>query len=54
MSDKKEILRSDGVILLGVGVFLKVMDVLEERDLVCVLKEVCDIGKLFFGICLGM
>ena len=32
----------------------KAMDVLEERDLVCVLKEVCDIGKPLLGICLGM
>ena len=33
------------MILPGVGAFPKAMDVLEERDLVCVLKEVCDIGK---------
>ena len=42
-SDKEEILRSDGVILPGVGAFPKAMEVLKERDLVCVLKEVCDI-----------
>ncbi|AJQ58174.1 imidazole glycerol phosphate synthase subunit HisH [Bacillus thuringiensis] len=53
-SDKEEILRSDGVILPGVGAFPKAMEVLEERDLVCVLKEVCDIGKPLLGICLGM
>jgi len=37
--DKEKILRSDGVILPGVGAFPKAMDVLEEKDLVCVLKE---------------
>ncbi len=42
------------MILPGVGAFPKAMDVLEERDLVCVLKEVCDIGKPLLGICLGM
>ncbi|CAM4010412.1 imidazole glycerol phosphate synthase, glutamine amidotransferase subunit [Bacillus luti] len=53
-SDKEEILRSDGVILPGVGAFPKAMDVLEEKDLVCVLKEIGDIGKPLLGICLGM
>ncbi|PFJ18847.1 imidazole glycerol phosphate synthase subunit HisH [Bacillus cereus] len=53
-NDKEEILRSDGVILPGVGAFPKAMEVLEENDLVCVLKEIGDIGKPFLGICLGM
>ncbi|MBE7118762.1 imidazole glycerol phosphate synthase subunit HisH [Bacillus cereus] len=52
--DKEEILRSDGVILPGVGVFPKAMDVLEEKDLVCVLKEAGSSGKPLLGICLGM
>ncbi|EJV88391.1 imidazole glycerol phosphate synthase subunit HisH [Bacillus mycoides] len=52
--DKKEILRSDGVILPGVGTFPKAMGVLEEKDLVCVLKEVGSLGKPLLGICLGM
>ena len=52
--DKKEILRSDGVILPGVGAFPKAMGVLEEKDLVCVLKEVGSLGKPLLGICLGM
>jgi glutamine amidotransferase len=52
--DKEEILRSDGLILPGVGVFPKAMDVLEEKDLVCVLKEAGSSGKPLLGICLGM
>lgn len=52
-SNKEEILRSDGVILPGVGAFPKAMDVLEEKDLVCVLKEIGEIGKPLLGICLG-
>jgi len=52
--DKEEILRSDGVILPGVGAFPKAMDVLEEKDLVCVLKEFGSSGKPLLGICLGM
>ncbi|MBE7102993.1 imidazole glycerol phosphate synthase subunit HisH [Bacillus cereus] len=52
--DKEEILRSDGVILPGVGVFPKAMEVLEEKDLVCVLKEAGSSGKPLLGICLGM
>ncbi|MBE5105528.1 imidazole glycerol phosphate synthase subunit HisH [Bacillus thuringiensis] len=52
--DKEEILRSDGVILPGVGAFPKAMDVLEEKGLVQVLKEVGNSGKPFLGICLGM
>ena len=53
-SDKEEILRSDGVILPGVGAFPKAMDVLEEKDLVRVLREVGNSGKPLLGICLGM
>ncbi|PGZ11085.1 imidazole glycerol phosphate synthase subunit HisH [Bacillus cereus] len=52
--DTEEILRSDGVILPGVGAFPKAMDVLEEKDLACVLKEVGGSGKPLLGICLGM
>ncbi|HDR7792479.1 TPA: imidazole glycerol phosphate synthase subunit HisH [Bacillus luti] len=52
--DKEEILRSDGVILPGVGAFPRAMDVLEEKGLVCVLKEVGHSGKPLLGICLGM
>ncbi|MGN4423849.1 imidazole glycerol phosphate synthase subunit HisH [Bacillus cereus group sp. MYBK30-1] len=52
--DIEEILRSDGVILPGVGAFPKAMDVLEKKDLVCVLKEVGNSGKPLLGICLGM
>ncbi|MED0962735.1 imidazole glycerol phosphate synthase subunit HisH [Bacillus paramycoides] len=52
--DIEEILRSDGIILPGVGAFPKAMDVLEKKDLVYVLKEVGSSGKPLLGICLGM
>ncbi|MCW9130476.1 imidazole glycerol phosphate synthase subunit HisH [Bacillus paramycoides] len=52
--DIEEILRSDGVILPGVGAFPKAMDVLEKKDLVYVLKAVGNSGKPLLGICLGM
>ncbi|KFM99008.1 imidazole glycerol phosphate synthase subunit HisH [Bacillus clarus] len=52
--DKEEILRSDGVILPGVGAFPKGMDILEEKGLVSMLKKLGDSGKPLLGICLGM
>ena len=52
--DKEEIFRSDGVILPGVGAFPKAMDVLEEKDLVRVLKKIGRSRKPLLGICLGM
>lgn len=37
--DREEILRSDGVILPGVGAFPKAMDVLEEKISICAKRD---------------
>ena len=53
-SSASEIGGADRVILPGVGSFGAMMEVLQERGLVDVLKEVLEKGKPFLGICLGM
>lgn len=52
--DKERILKSDGVILPGVGAFPKAMIALQEKDLVAVIQEIGVQEKPLFGICLGM
>ena len=52
--DRDVILQSDHVILPGVGAFGDAMDRLKEYGLVDVIKEVCDKGIPFIGICLGL
>ncbi|AWC28097.1 imidazole glycerol phosphate synthase subunit HisH [Bacillus cytotoxicus] len=51
---QREIVKSDGVILPGVGAFPKAMEALEAKKLVTVLQECGKTGKPFLGICLGM
>lgn len=52
---KEKILKSDFLILPGVGAFQNAMKLLNENDLVSVLnKFVLDKSKRLFGICLGM
>lgn len=53
-SDKLLILRSDGIILPGVGAFGDAVDCLQRLDLVGPIKAFIDMGKPFMGICLGM
>ncbi len=48
------ILKSDHVILPGVGAFGAAMGRLEEYGLIEVIKEVCGKGTPFLGICLGL
>ncbi len=50
----KEILRSDALILPGVGAFGDAMKNLRKLDLVHPLLEFASSGKPFMGICLGM
>lgn len=52
--DREKILRSDGVILPGVGAFPKAIDALQEKELISVLQETAVQGKPLLGICLGM
>jgi glutamine amidotransferase len=49
-----EILKSDHVVLPGVGAFGNAMQALERLDLLSLIDEVVKQGKPFLGICLGM
>ena len=53
-TDKSLILRSDGIILPGVGAFGDAVDWLKRLDLIDPIKDFIDTGKPFMGICLGM
>lgn len=53
-SDENVIKEGQAFILPGVGSFKDCMDNLIKLDLVRVLKEEVNKGKLLFGICLGM
>ena len=48
-----EILKSDGLILPGVGSFPHAMKVLNKKDLVIPIKDFISSKKPFMGICLG-
>ncbi len=52
--DRDVILSSDKVILPGVGCFKDAMDKIREYSLENVIYDVCDSGKPFLGICLGL
>lgn len=52
--DRDVILSSDKVILPGVGSFGDAMNKLNGNGLVNVIYDVCDSGKPFLGICLGL
>lgn len=51
---KKDLLEADGVILPGVGSFGDAMRVLNQLDLVSVLRDIAVMGKPLMGICLGI
>jgi imidazole glycerol-phosphate synthase subunit HisH len=53
-NSKNEILKSDGLVLPGVGAFSHGMNNLEYYDLVDVIKKYVVSDKPFMGICLGM
>ena len=50
----EDILRADQVVLPGVGNFGSAMEKLEEYGLIPVIRQVCEEGKPFLGICLGL
>jgi len=52
--DSTDLLKSDAVILPGVGAFGDAMESIESLDLVNPIKEFINTGKPFMGICLGM
>lgn len=53
-SSKDEILRSDGVLLPGMGAYGDAMKTLQKLDLVTVLKDIVASGRPLIGICLGI
>tara|TARA_B110000003_G_C16593136_1_gene512609 strand:+ start:852 stop:1478 length:627 start_codon:yes stop_codon:yes gene_type:complete len=52
-SSYKEILKSDGLILPGVGSYPHAMKVLNKKDLVSPIQDFINSEKPFMGICLG-
>ena len=52
--DRNEIFRADHVILPGVGSFGDAMGKLNTYGLVPVIRELCEKGTPFMGICLGL
>ena len=53
-NNKDEILKSDGLVLPGVGAFSHGMENLISYDLVDVIKEYVALDRPLIGICLGM
>lgn len=53
-ADAASIIKSDAMILPGVGAFGDAMSNLKRLDLIAPIKEFIESGKLFIGICLGM
>ncbi|EKD26233.1 MAG: hypothetical protein ACD_79C01302G0014 [uncultured bacterium] len=53
-SDCNVILKSDAVILPGVGAFGKAIDNLKKLDLINPINDFIQSGKPFLGVCLGM
>ena len=53
-SDEKEILTADKIIFPGQGHFAQAMSNLEGKGLVPVIKECCQKGIPFLGICIGL
>jgi glutamine amidotransferase len=53
-ADAAAIMKSDAMILPGVGAFGDAMNNLKRLDLIAPIKEFIESGKPFMGICLGM
>lgn len=53
-SDKDVILNADRIIFPGQGHFAQAMGNLEKKGLVTVIKECCEKGIPFLGICIGL
>lgn len=53
-SDKDTILNAKRIIFPGQGHFAQAMNNLEKKGLVPVIKECCDKGIPFLGICIGL
>ena len=53
-SNPEEIIKADRIIFPGQGHFAQAMNNLEKKGLVPVIKEACDKGIPFLGICIGL
>lgn len=53
-SNPEEIIKADRIIFPGQGHFAQAMNNLEKKGLIPVIKEACDKGIPFLGICIGL
>ena len=53
-STPEEIIKADRIIFPGQGHFAQAMNNLEKKGLIPVIKEACDKGIPFLGICIGL
>lgn len=53
-SEKEKILNAEKIIFPGQGHFMQAMNNLEKKGLVPVIKECCNNGIPFLGICIGL
>jgi imidazole glycerol-phosphate synthase subunit HisH len=53
-SDWKDVEKSDGVVLPGVGAFKDSMDAMHRSDLAKAIKAFIASGKPFLGVCVGL
>ena len=53
-SDKEKILKAERIIFPGQGHFAQAMNNLEKKGLVSVIKQCCEKGIPFLGICIGL
>jgi len=53
-SDWKDVEKSDGVVLPGVGAFKDSMDAMHRSDLAKAIKAYIASGKPFLGVCVGL
>ena len=53
-SNPDEIIKADRIIFPGQGHFAQAMNNLEKKGLIPVIKEACDKGIPFLGICIGL
>ena len=53
-SDWKDVEKSDGVVLPGVGAFKDSMDAMHRSDLAQAIKAYIASGKPFLGVCVGL
>src|SRR5208282_3038421 len=53
-TDWRDVEKSDGIVLPGVGAFKDSMDAMHRGDLVRAIKAFIQSGKPFLGVCVGL